>query len=245
MSGHFQGVAVSKTQPAKLAAFEGHFETGTGGTPLALMGIVDEKNERVRYEVAIPGLLSLMVHGNASTPVTGLDAFPKADRPPVAMSFYTYHVMIVLGVLFVVLCLVAWFFYWKKTLFHTRWLLWVFVFAVIGPVVANEVGWVAAEVGRQPWIVYNLLRTSDALSKAVGAGQVLASIVLFIAIYVLLLLLWFSVLNRKIKNGPDDEMREADPRRRRWSWIDAAALLSPSGGDFLTDERGPTDRKTR
>jgi cytochrome bd ubiquinol oxidase subunit I len=245
LSGHFQGVTVSKTQPAKLAAFEGHFETGAGGTPLSLMGIVDEKNERLRYELAIPGLLSLMVHGNTKTPVTGLDAFARTDRPPVAVSFYTYHVMIGLGVLFAALCLVAWFFYWRKTLFHTRWILWVFVFAVIGPVVANEVGWTAAEVGRQPWIVYNLLRTSDALSKAVGAGQVLASIVLFIVIYVLLLLLWFSVLNRKIKNGPDDEMGEVDPSKRRWSWIDAAALLSPSGGESLTEERESTEPETR
>ena len=245
ISGHFQGVTVSKTQPAKLAAFEGLFETGTGGTPLTLMGIVDEKNETLRYELAIPGLLSLMVHGDASRPVTGLDAFPEQDRPPVAVSFYTYHAMIGLGVLFAVLCLVAWFFYWRKTLFTTRWLLWVFVFAVVGPVLANEVGWVAAEVGRQPWIVYNLLRTSDALSKAVGAGQVFTSIVLFIVIYIFLLFLWFSVLNRKIKNGPDDEMDEVDSRKRRWSWIDAAVLLSPSGGGSLTDGRKSTDRETR
>jgi cytochrome d ubiquinol oxidase subunit I len=153
--------------------------------------------------------------------------------------------MICLGVLFAVLCLVAWFFYWRKTLFTTRWLLWVFVFAVVGPVLANEVGWVAAEVGRQPWIVYNLLRTSDALSKAVGAGQVFTSIVLFIVIYIFLLFLWFSVLNRKIKNGPDDEMDEVDSRKRRWSWIDAAVLLSPSGGGSLTDGRKSTDRETR
>ncbi len=245
MSGHFQAVTVSKTQPAKLAAFEGLFETTAGGAPLSLMGIVDEKNERLRYELAIPGLLSLMVHEDASAPVTGLDAFPKADRPPVAMSFYTYHAMVALGVLFALLCVVAWFFYWRKTLFHTRWLLWVFVFAVIGPVVANEAGWVAAEVGRQPWIVYGLLRTSDALSKAVGAGQVLTSIVLFIVIYIFLLLLWFSVLNRKIKNGPDDEMRELDPRSRRWSWIDAAVLLSPSSGGSLTGGQESTDRETR
>jgi cytochrome d ubiquinol oxidase subunit I len=111
--------------------------------------------------------------------------------------------------------------------------------------VANEAGWVAAEVGRQPWIVYGLLRTSDALSKAVGAGQVLTSIVLFIVIYIFLLLLWFSVLNRKIKNGPDDEMRELDPRSRRWSWIDAAVLLSPSSGGSLTGGQESTDRETR
>jgi cytochrome d ubiquinol oxidase subunit I len=241
ISGHLQAVTVSKTQPAKLAAFEGHYKTGEGGTPLTIAGIVDEKGEEVRYRIEIPGMLSWLVSGDPSKPVTGLDTFPPSDRPPVALSFYTYHVMIGLGMLFVLMCVVGWVFYWKRALFTTRWLLWMFVFAVIGPMAANQVGWISAEVGRQPWIVYNLLRTGDALSKAVRAEQVLFSIVLFIAIYVFLLLLWFSVLHRKIKRGPEDEMGEVDPKKRRWSWIDAAVLLSAPDGASLTGERSSTD----
>ncbi len=237
VSGHLQAETVARTQPAKLAAFEGHYETDTGGSPLTVFGIVDDNSETVRYAVRIPRMLSWLVYEDASKSVTGLDAFPKADRPPVAASFYTYHLMVTLGVLFVLLCLVAWVFYLRRTLFTTRWLLWIFVFAVIGPMIANQVGWVAAEVGRQPWIVYNLLRTSEALSKAVHAEQVLFSIVLFTVIYILLLLLWFSVLNRKIKQGPEDEMKEVDPKKRRWSWIDAAALLSSPDGASLTGQK--------
>ncbi len=245
ISGHFQAVTVAETQPAKLAAFEGHYKTGDRGTPLNIVGMVDEQSEEVRYELGIPGMLSWLVHGDSSKPVTGLDAFPPSDRPPVASSFYAYHLMIGLGIFFVLLCLVAWVFYWKRALFTTRWLLWAFVFAVIGPMAANQVGWVAAEVGRQPWIVYNLLRTEDAVSKAVKADQVLFSIVLFTVIYVFLLLLWFSVLNRKIKHGPEDELEEVDPKNRRWSWIDAAVLLSAPDGGSLTGEKSSRDQGAR
>ena len=245
VSGHFQAVTVAGTQPAKLAAFEGHYETGERGTPLNIVGVVDEKNETVRYAVGIPGMLSWLVHADPSKPVTGLEAFSPSDRPPVALSFYTYHLMIGLGMFFVLMCLVAWFFYWRRALFTTRWLLWAFVFAVIAPMVANQVGWIAAEVGRQPWIVYNLLRTDEAISRAVKAEQVLFSIVLFTVIYIFLLLLWFSVLNRKIKHGPEDEMGEVDPKKRRWSWIDAAVLLSAPDGASLTGGESSRDQGVR
>jgi cytochrome d ubiquinol oxidase subunit I len=245
ISGHHQAVTVAETQPAKLAAFEGLFETPEGGAPLSVIGIVDEKNERVRGEIAVPGLLSLLVHGNTTTPVTGLDAFPKEDRPPVALTYYTYHAMIGLGVLFAALCVLAWFYYWRRRLFATRWLLWIFVFAVLGPMVANQVGWIAAEVGRQPWIVYNLLRTSDALSKAVKAEQVLFSIVLFSVIYVFLLVVWFTVLNQKIKRGPEDELQEVDPAKRRWNWIDAAVLHAAPDGPPLAGKNNAQDGEAR
>jgi cytochrome d ubiquinol oxidase subunit I len=245
ISGHFQAVTVSKTQPAKLAAFEGHFHTGTGGSPLILWGIVDSKEERVMYGMGVPGLLSLMVHGDASVPVTGLDAFPKEDRPPVAPSFYTYHLMIILGTYFLLVCLMAWIFYWRKTLFTSRWLMRLFVFSVIGPFIANEAGWVAAEVGRQPWIVYNLLRTGDALSKAIRSEHVLFSIILFGIIYALLFVVWISVLNGKIKTGPEDEFAEVDPGKKTWSWIDAATTLAGHGGSSMTEARDVRDPRGR
>ncbi|NIO29754.1 MAG: cytochrome ubiquinol oxidase subunit I [Candidatus Latescibacteria bacterium] len=244
VSGHFQAVTVSDTQPAKLAAFEGHFHTGTGGSPMTLWGIVDEEEEAVKYSLAIPGLLSWLVSGDASKPITGLDAFSEADRPPVSVPFYTYHLMIALGMYFIFLCLLAWFFYWRRTLFATRWLLWVFVFSVVGPFLANQGGWVAAEVGRQPWIVHKLLRTSDALSKVVRAEQVLASIVLFAVIYIFLFLVWITVLNRKIKAGPGDELSEVEPDSEKWSWIDAAAVRAAPGETSMTGATAePAERK--
>jgi cytochrome d ubiquinol oxidase subunit I len=237
ISGHHQGVTLSQTQPAKLAAFEAHFETGSGGTPMVLWGVVDESDQELRHDVAIPGLLSLLVHGNASTPVTGLDAFSPSDRPPVAIPFYSYHIMVGLGGYFLLLCALGWIYYLRRRLFSSRWLLWVFVFSVIAPFVSNEAGWVAAEVGRQPWIVQGLLRTGDAVSKAVDGGEVLVSIVLFTVIYVFLTLVWLTVLNRKIKAGPEEELTEVEHAPRRMSWIDAAASLAGPGGISMTDAR--------
>jgi len=201
-SGHLQGKKVAETQPAKLAAFEGHFETGEGGAPLYLFGIPDGEEERVKYGLAIPGGLSFLVHEDFDEPVPGLDRFAPEDRPPLVIPFMTYHIMVGLGFLFIALTLTALYYRWRGKLFEKRWLLWTFVFAVLGPFVANQFGWVAAEVGRQPWIVYGLLRTKDALSVSVDADQVLTSIILFGVIYIFLFALWIFVLNAKIQHGP-------------------------------------------
>jgi cytochrome d ubiquinol oxidase subunit I len=242
MSGHFQAVTVSETQPAKLAAFEGHYHTGTGGAPLSLFGIVDESAQDVKFEIAVPGLLSFMVHEDFSEPVTGLDAFPREDWPPVAISYYSYHAMIALGMYFVFVCFLGWFFYFRKTLFTTRWLLQIFVISVIAPFIANHAGWIAAEVGRQPWIVYNLLRTKDALSAAVQADQILISIILFAVIYILLFIVWITVLDRKIKAGPADEYSEVEDAQKYHSWIDTAALMAGPGGKSMTESGGESNK---
>jgi cytochrome d ubiquinol oxidase subunit I len=157
VSGHFQARNVYRHQPAKLAAFDAVFETTEGGTPFSLFGVPDEEAGKVKAAINVPGLLSFLVHDDTTTPVIGLDRIPREDWPPVAMSYYSYHVMIYLGSAFIVLTLVALVLHWRGSLFDKRWLLWVFVFAVIGPYVANQVGWVAAEVGRQPWVVHPVL----------------------------------------------------------------------------------------
>jgi cytochrome d ubiquinol oxidase subunit I len=151
-SGHFQAKAVAETQPAKLAAFEGHFETGPAD--LSLFGIPDAEDETIHGNLAIPGGLSFLVHEDFDEPLLGLDAFRPEDRPPVVIPFAAYHVMIGLGMAFIGLTLFASFKMWRGTLWATRWLLWVFVFAVLGAVASNQLGWVSAEVGRQPWIVH-------------------------------------------------------------------------------------------
>jgi cytochrome d ubiquinol oxidase subunit I len=151
VSGHFQSRAVYRHQPAKLAAFEGQFTTERGD--LTLFGLPDEAQGRTRYEVAIPGGLSFLLFEDFHSPVLGLDRVRPDDRPPVLVPFASYHVMVGLGVAFIALTLLASALRWRGTLCEMRWLLWVFVFAVVGAVAANELGWVAAEVGRQPWIV--------------------------------------------------------------------------------------------
>jgi cytochrome bd ubiquinol oxidase subunit I len=159
-SGHLQARNVYHHQPAKLAAFEGQFHTGRGD--LALFGMPDAARERIRWELAVPGGLSFLVHDNFTEPVIGLDRFRPEDRPPVAVPFASYHAMIALGTFFVALTLLASFLRWRGTLYEQRWLLRIFVVAVAGAVLANQFGWVSAEVGRQPWIVVPpLVRGAD------------------------------------------------------------------------------------
>jgi cytochrome d ubiquinol oxidase subunit I len=202
VSGHPNAQMVATHQPPKLAAFEGVFQTGPGGTPMYLFGLPDVDQMRVRYGLAIPGLLSLLAYGDPDTPVQGLDTIPRDEWPPVRLSFQAYHGMVALGMFFIVLSAYAFVVLRRGTLENKRWLLRLLVLTVILPVVANELGWIAAEVGRQPWVVWGLLRTSQAVSRSVSAEQVLVSILAFGGVYLALLLLWLYLLGRKIGAGP-------------------------------------------
>ncbi|MEW5923937.1 MAG: cytochrome ubiquinol oxidase subunit I [Candidatus Zixiibacteriota bacterium] len=203
VTGHSSAQTVMKTQPAKLAAFEGHFPA-SAPAGMYLFGWVDEEKEET-IGLKIPGFLSFMIDFNTNTPVTGLQAFAKEDRPPVNIVFQSYHIMVGIGMLLILLSLLGVLGWWRGFLFRKRWLLWVMVFSVLLPMIANQMGWFSAEVGRQPWIVYGLLRTSDALSQSVGAGQVVTSLILFSLIYILLFTLFIYLLNEKIQKGPDVE----------------------------------------
>jgi cytochrome d ubiquinol oxidase subunit I len=202
-TGHRSAVGVSKNQPAKLAAMEAVFDDQTNA-PLYLFGWVDEDNQKVNFGVAIPGMLSYLIGFDSNTKVTGLNSFKKEDRPPVNIVFQAYHLMVAIGFALIGISLFGIFFWWRGTLFKQRWMLWIFVFSVLLPQIANQIGWITAEVGRQPWIVYGLLRTSEGLSKAVEAGQVLFSLILFMLIYLGLFILFIYLLNEKIKHGPED-----------------------------------------
>jgi cytochrome d ubiquinol oxidase subunit I len=195
---------VARTQPAKLAAFEGHYAASAPGA-MHLFGWINDQNERVELSVAIPGMLSWLVSGDSRTAVTGLNAFAPEDRPPVNIVFQTYHAMVAIGMALLALSLIGAFYWLRGTLAQTRSLLWIFVFAVGLPQLANQLGWMSAELGRQPWIVYGLLRTKDGISKVVGAGEVLASLILFSFVYLLLFALFIYLLDHKIKEGPIEE----------------------------------------
>ncbi len=203
-AGHKSADGVAVNQPAKLAALEGHYEDGSPAD-LYLLGWVDEEDQEV-YGIALPGGLSFLVHFDFDAPVTGLNAFPADEIPgQVNAVFQFYHLMVAIGILLILITLYGSYSWWRGTLFQQRWLLWVFVIAVLLPQVANQAGWFAAEMGRQPWVVYGLLRTSDALSKAVNADQVLFSLIMFALIYSLLLVLFLYLLDKKIRNGPYEE----------------------------------------
>lgn len=217
--GHLSAKYVEKYQPAKLAAFEGVYKTEEY-TPLYLFGLPNSKTETVDFGIPVPGALSFLVHNDFKTPVTGLDQFAKEDRPPVQIPFQMYHLMIALGMYFIGLTLLSLFLLWRGSLFNNRFIMWVFVFSVVGPFIANQAGWIAAEVGRQPWIVYGLLRTSDGISKAVAANAVLSSLIMFTLLYALLFVLFVYLLDRKIKHGPDEDEPDHD-NSRHYDLIDA------------------------
>ena len=205
VSGHSSAVGVAKNQPAKLAAFEGLYVT-TSNAPLTLFGWVDEKGEAIKGGLRIPGLLSFLAHSDSRQAVTGLrEAAPRPeDRPPVNFTFQIFHVMVAIGFGMILLALLGFLYFWRGSLFEKRWLLWLLVLSVLGPQLANQAGWFAAEVGRQPWIVYGLLRTSQGLSAVVTADAVLAAIILFSVVYLLLFAVFIYLLNDKIQHGPDD-----------------------------------------
>jgi cytochrome d ubiquinol oxidase subunit I len=207
VSGHSSADGVAVNQPAKLAAMEGHFEK-SAPADLYLFGWVDKEQQEVTG-LKIPGGLSFLVHQDFKAPITGLNSFPVSDRPSqINAVFQFYHIMIAIGMMLIGLTLYASFLWWRGKLFETKWLLWIFSFSVILPQIANQVGWFAAEMGRQPWVVYGHLRTGDAFSQEVSANQIVFSLMLFTVVYALLLVLFIYMVNKKIKHGPYDEVNE-------------------------------------
>jgi cytochrome d ubiquinol oxidase subunit I len=203
VAGHSSADVVYKYQPAKLAALEGHYDS-MAAADMFLLGYVDQKNQKVTG-IRIPGGLSFLTQFDFKKPVKGLNAFKPEERPSqVNTIFQFYHIMVGLGVFMIALTLYASWLSYRNKLFDKRWLMWIFVWAVLGPQIANQTGWFAAEMGRQPWVVYGLLKTSDALSKTVTANQVVFSLIMFAVVYLLLLVLFLYLLNKKIVHGPVD-----------------------------------------
>lgn len=202
-SGDRSAKIAAKYQPTKLAALEAVFKTEEGA-PLILFGLVNTDEQRVDYSVRIPRLLSYLSFGDFQAEIKGLDQVPRKDWPKVSFLFQTYRLMILMWALMFGLSLVAAYMWRKGTLFSHQKILKVLVVSVLFPQIANQAGWVSAEMGRYPWIVYQLLRISDGLSKAVTANQVLGSLVMFTMLYFLLFLVFLYLLNEKFKHGPTD-----------------------------------------
>jgi len=200
VEGHLHGADLAEKQPTKLAAMEAHWETSPQA-PVYLFAIPDEKNERNLMEILpIPGLLSFLAKHDPNAEVKGLKAFPPEDRPPVLINFLAFKLMVGLGVYFALITLYAWLH--RNRLTESPGLLKLMVLSIPLPYVAAEAGWVLAEVGRQPWIVYGLMRTSDAVSPIAGS-QVLTSLVAFIVVYGLLGCLGFYLMAKHAMKGPE------------------------------------------
>jgi len=201
--GHVQGSEVAKAQPTKLAAMESLWETKQRA-PQHLLVIPDAKGERNRLELgAMPGVLSLLAYHDINATVKGLKDFPKEDRPPVTITFLAFRIMIGLGFLFPVLALWA---FWKRNrLLESPRLLKVMLYAIPLPYIASQAGWTVTEVGRQPWVVYGVMRTAEAGSP-IAPSQVAVSLTAFVVVYSLLGLAAFYLMARHAKKGPAVEV---------------------------------------
>jgi cytochrome bd ubiquinol oxidase subunit I len=203
--GHWGALVVAEHQPVKMAAFENVTET-KDGAPLWLFGWLS-KNDDGTYDttgINIPRGLSLILHLNPDAKVTGLDSVPAADRPPAQIVFQSYHLMIALSGVFVVVLALTLLWHWLKRLEDARWLLWLLVICIPLPIIASNLGWTAAEVGRQPWVVQGLMRTSDGVSPVVSAGEVWTTLGLFGLIYLVLFIAWLRIFVGIIRKGPED-----------------------------------------
>lgn len=201
-TGHNSASGVARNQPSKFAALEGHAKTGPAD--LVLIGTVDPKTGEANG-LKVPGGTSMLLSGNPNTSVQGFDQIPQELRPPIAPTFYLFRVMLISGVTLLGLALLAAFQWRTGKLWTNKWLLQSLVFAAALPHIANQSGWFAAEIGRQPWIVYGMLKTSDGLSKVVHANLILSSIIMFSLVYALLAALFVYLLNKKIQEGPQNE----------------------------------------
>ncbi|MCF7730417.1 MAG: cytochrome ubiquinol oxidase subunit I [Akkermansiaceae bacterium] len=217
-TGHESAAGVARNQPSKMAAMEGLWQTGPAA-PLHPFGWVDVAGGRTMGP-AIPAGLSLLVGGSADHVVTGLNDIPPDLRPPIQATFQCFHLMVGVGMTLIGLSLWGGWLWWRGGLEKldgkaTRWFLWLAVPSVLLPQIANQAGWFTAEIGRQPWIVWGYLRTSEGLSAVVTANQVLGSLIGFGLIYLLLFVLFLFLLNRKIQHGPEP-MEESHSLPENW-----------------------------
>ena len=203
LTGDRHARQVAHTQEAKFAAMEGLYST-ENGAPMILFSLPPTQEGRQDApEIAITKLTSFLAFGNFQAPVQGLDRFPKEDWPPVAITFLSFHNMVILGNLMLLLSLIGALLLARGRLETARWWQWAMFWAIPIPIVAIQLGWMAAEAGRQPWIVYGIMRTADAVSKAVTAPEIAFSIALFSLIYLLLGSVWVYLLRKEIVHGPE------------------------------------------
>lgn len=208
ISGDSSARLIAKFQPAKLAAFEGIYQTAPR-SPLSLVGWVDAKKEEL-HSLQIPSLLSLLTHRDLREPVVGLDQIPRDEWPNVPVVFQTYHLMIMMWLaMFITACLGLWY-KMRGNLQEKRGVLWLMILSVLFPHIAQQAGWISAEVGRQPWIVWKVLKTHDGVSAVISPAQVFGSITMFVCIYILLFTLFIFLLDRKIKHGPEGDVSSPD-----------------------------------
>ena len=204
-TGHLASEQVAEKKPVALAAMEGQFETEQPAG-LVIVGQPDMERERIDNPIVIPRALSFLVYQNWGAEVKGLEAYPQVNWPDnIPLLYYSYHVMVGLGTIFIAITVVAAFLLWRRKLFESRWMLWILMLATPFPFIANTAGWLTAELGRQPWLVYGLLRTQEGVSPLVSSGNVLFTLIGFAGMYLVMGLLYFVLMVREVAHGPEIE----------------------------------------
>jgi len=203
-SGDWQGKMVAKHQPVTLAAMEGLFDT-TQGAPLVLIGQPDIEKKRLDNAIHIPAALSFITYQRWDAEVKGLNEFPEDLHPDnIPLLYYSFHIMVGLGTIFIAIMAIAAIWLWRGWLFESNWLLWILMLLFPFPFIANTVGWMTAELGRQPWLVYGLFRTEDGASHLVSSGNVMFTLLGFFGMYTVLSLLYIFLMLRRIEHGADE-----------------------------------------
>jgi cytochrome d ubiquinol oxidase subunit I len=201
-TGDLHGRYLAKHQPAAIAAMEGLFHS-RAGAPIVFIGQPNEEQQTIDNPIAVNHVLSFLIYGTVSAEVKGLNEFPRDQWPtPLPLLFYSYHIMAGLGTYFALIMVVAAFLLWRGLLFHTRWVLWPLLLSFPLPYIANTAGWVTAEIGRQPWVAYGLIRTSEGYSKYVNASTGLFTLLGFMGLYTVASILFIVLVYRIIDQGP-------------------------------------------
>jgi len=204
-TGDLHGKYMAKTQPATTAAMEGLWRTQTGA-PIVIMGQPDVENQRIDNPIAVNQVLSFLIYGTTTAEVKGLNEFPKEDWPTnIPLLYFSYHIMAGLGTVMLAVMALAALLLWRKRLYESRAMLWVIMLCLPFPFIANTAGWMTAELGRQPWVVYGLLRTAAGFSKRVSAGNGLFTLLGFMGVYAVLAILFLFLMQREILHGPEME----------------------------------------
>lgn len=201
-TGDLHGRYMAKHQPVTTAAMEGLFRSEKGA-PMVLLGQPDVERQRIDNPIALNKVLSFLIYGTTEAQVQGLNAFPREDWPTdIPLLFFSYHIMAGLGTIFLAVMTLSIFFLCLKKLYTTRWLLWVIMLCLPFPYIANTAGWMTAEVGRQPWLVYGLMRTTVGYSANVSPGNGLFTLLGFMGLYTVLAIFFLFLLHREIEHGP-------------------------------------------
>ena len=208
-TGDLHGKYVARNQPAAIAAMEGLFKTETGAG-IVIMGQPNEETGQIDNPIVVNNLLSFLVYGTTKAEVKGLDQFPRDQWPTtLPLLYYAYHIMAGLGTYFFALMIIAAVLLWRGAIYHTRWMLWLLLISFPLPYIANTAGWMTAEIGRQPWLIYGLMRTSDGFSSTVSVGNGLFTLLGFMGLYTLLGLLFTVLVYREISHGPEPKVAAA------------------------------------